>query len=140
MLLGPTDERLSDAVGEFAVVVVQVVVNYQVAVAVKLGPAGFVQGAEVVAGVVLAASFGSGKENGVVVLPKAEWAGVGVVVPFLEEKDAGFGAGVRLKRVGVQSDDGQDASAFGDEIADVLVGGVVEPALGQDDGHATAGA
>ena len=91
------------------------------------------------AGVVLGGFLHRGEEDGVVVHFWAEGAGFGVIVPFLDEEDGGFGAGVGFEDIAVEADDGEDAAVLGDVFAEVLVGGVIEAALGEDDGHATAG-
>ena len=61
-----------------------------------------------------------------------------VVLPFLDKQHARFRAGMRLERVAVQPDDGEDATAFRDESSDVLVRRVVEASLRKDDSHASA--
>lgn len=114
--------------------VVQIVVDNQVSVFVQLIPSVLVFEVNIIAGVVFAAFFAYGKEDGIVIHFGAKF-----IVPFLHEQHAGFGAGVRFEGVAVQSYDGEDAGAIGDEFSDVFVGGVVKAALRQDDGHASAG-
>ena len=70
---------------------------------------------DVVAGVVLAAVLAGGEEDGVVLGARAKRPGVWVVVPFLQEENAGLGAGMRLEGVAVEADDGEDACLFGNE-------------------------
>ena len=95
---------------------------------------------DLVAAVVLAGQTLGGEEDVVVLHLRAEWTGGRVVIPFLHEEHAGLGAGVGLEGVRVQADDGEYATAFGDELAHALVAGVVEAALRQYDGHAASGA
>ena len=49
--------------------------------------------------VVLAALLAGGKECGVIPNPLAERPGLGIVIPFLHEHDAGLGTGMRFKSV-----------------------------------------
>ena len=63
-----------------------------------------------------------------------------VVLPLLYKQYARFRAGMRLECIAVQPDDGEDAAAFRDESADVLIRRIVEASLRKDDGHASANA
>ena len=127
-------EGFGDAVGQFAIVVVQIVVDNQVSVFVQLVLSGSILEVNIIAASVFAAFFAHGKEDGVVIHFGAKF-----IVPFLHEQHAGFGAGMRFEGVAVQSHDGEDAGPLGDEFSNVFVGGVVEAALRQHDGHASAG-
>ena len=91
-----------------------------------------------VAARVLALTALRGKENRIVVALRVVVWLVRVVLPLLHEKDARLCASVRLERVAVQADDGEDAALVRDVAANLLVGGVVEAALRKDNCHASA--
>ena len=104
-------------------------------------PHGFLFGGEILfleenflAGVVLGRFLHGGEEDRVVVLLRAEFG-----IPFLDDEDGGLGAGVGLEDISMQADDGEDAAVFGDVFAELFVRGIVEAALRQDHGHASAG-
>ena len=87
--------KLNEAVGDL----VKVVVDDHVAVCVEKR---LVVGSFLVDGVSrvgLASVLAGGEEDGVVLDMRTERPGIGVVVPFLEEEDAGLGAGVRFEGV-----------------------------------------
>ena len=109
------------------------------AVGVEFGLAVATLLVNVIAGVGLAAVLAGGEEDRIVIEFRAKWSGAFVVLPFLEEQDAGLGPGMRLEGVAVKADDGEDAGLVGDELSDVGVGGVVEAPLRQDDTHSPAG-
>ena len=59
---------------------------------------------------------------------------------FLEEQERCLdGCARRAERVLGETDDGEDAGAVLGELADILEGGVVEDAFGEDDAEAAAG-
>ena len=80
---------------------VQVVFYDQMSTIVQFVLSAFVKDINVVTGVVLAAFLAHGKENRIVILLGAEGALPRIVVPFLQEQHAGFGAGVGLEGVAV---------------------------------------
>ena len=76
----------------------QIMVNDQVAVFVQLVLPVAVFDIDIITGVVLAAFFADRKEDGVVIN-----FGTKFVVPFLHKQNTGFGAGVGLEGVAVQT-------------------------------------
>ena len=57
---------------------------------------------------------------------------------FLYEEDAGLGPSVGLEGVLIKADNGENAAALGNKLADALVAAVVEATLGKNDGHTSA--
>ncbi len=134
-------EPLFELVGQVAAQVVEIMVHHRMRVQVVEPSALVVLEVDVLAAVVLAAPLARGEEDGVVLHLRAAQVRrrLRVVVPLLEEQDAGLGPGVRFEGVPVQAHHGQDAGVLSNKVADGLVARVVHPALRQHYRHAPAG-
>lgn len=79
-----------------------------------------------------------GKKDRIVVALRVVVRLVLVILPLLDEQDTCLGAGMRLKCVAVQANDGENAALVRDIAANLLVGRVVEAPLRKNDCHTSA--
>ena len=72
-------------------------------------------------GIVLPWFLGHCEKDRIIINPGAKRSLLGIIIPLLQEKNAGFGAGMGFKGINVQTDDCDNACFVGDELTNILI-------------------